>query len=44
MTVADVEGIALADGYPSDADLSSGATMHVDMFVTNIAKAYEFAK
>jgi hypothetical protein len=44
MTASEVEGIALADGYPSDADLSSGATMHVDMFVTNITKAYQFAK
>lgn len=43
-TVDEVENIAMEQGTPTDADLSSGVTMHASMFVTNIAKAFDFAK
>lgn len=43
-TVDEVKGIAMDKGLVTDADLASGVTMHANMFVTNIAKAFDFAK
>lgn len=38
-TVADVKGIAMTDGVPSAADLTSSVTVHATDFVTAIDKA-----
>ena len=38
-TLADVKGIALTDGAPSDADLSSSVTVHVTDYIAVIEKA-----
>ncbi len=38
-TVAEVDGIALTEGRPSDADLASSVTVHVADFITVIDKA-----
>ncbi|GAB1477020.1 hypothetical protein MASR2M70_18560 [Bacillota bacterium] len=44
-TVAEVEGIALTeDGLAADADLAASVTVHIGPFMSNVAKAYEFAK
>jgi len=44
-TVEEVNGIALTeDGYPADADLSAGTTVHVGPFMAVIEKAYNLAK
>ncbi|MFA5635295.1 MAG: hypothetical protein WC977_05255 [Anaerovoracaceae bacterium] len=44
-TVDEVEGIALTDeGVAADADLAASVTVHVGPFMSNVAKAYEFAK
>lgn len=39
-TVADVKGIALTEGRPSNADLAASVTVHVNGFQTIIEKAY----
>ncbi len=44
-TVDEVQGIALTDeGVAADADLAASVTVHIGPFMSNVAKAYEFAK
>ncbi|MDD4493543.1 MAG: hypothetical protein PHV32_04225 [Eubacteriales bacterium] len=43
-TLADVKGIALTDGYPSDAELTASVTVHVTDWITAIEKAMNNAK
>jgi len=43
-TVAEVKGISLEAGVPTDEDLASSVTIHVNDFVTIIEKANNFAK
>jgi hypothetical protein len=43
-TVDEVKGIALSEGKPADAELSSSVTIHVTDFITVIEKAAQNAK
>lgn len=43
-TVDEVKGIALTEGVPSDADLSSSVTIHVTDFISGVEKAVNNAK
>lgn len=43
-TLEEVKGIALTEGVPSDADLTSSVTIHVTDFISGIEKAVNNAK
>ena len=43
-TVEEVKGIALTEGVPSDADLTSSVTLHVSDFINGVEKAVNNAK
>lgn len=43
-TVAEVKGIALTEGVPSDADLSASVTVHITDLIANVERAFNFAK
>ena len=43
-TVEEVKGIALTEGVPSDADLTSSVTVHVSDFISGIEKAVNNAE
>ena len=43
-TLAQVKGIALEDGYPTDEDLTSSVTMNISSIITAIEKAVNNAK
>ena len=43
-TLEEVKGIALTEGVPSDADLSSSVTVHVSDFISGVEKAVNNAK
>lgn len=43
-TVDEVKGIALTEGVPSDADLTSSVTIHVTDFISGVEKAVNNAK
>lgn len=43
-TLAEVKGIALDGGYPTDADLTSSVTMNIGSMITAIEKAVNNAK
>ena len=40
-TLADVKAVAIADGYPADAALKAGCTIHVTDFFDSLLKAFE---
>ncbi len=43
-TIAEVKGIALEDGYPTDEDLTSSVTMNIASVITAIEKAVNNSK
>lgn len=43
-TIEEVKGIALTEGVPSDADLTSSVTIHVTDFISGLEKAVNNAK